>query len=115
MEINATLQCVPELGFGHFPEPGKSSLCPRIPMRTEFSIVLPPKLNIFKVSLRSKYSKQTLYADLCPTQFILLNSTTIKSLTNIANRDAPHNVIILRLVPSPFILKKIEAKFKFEI
>ena len=73
MEINATLQCVPQLGSGHFPEPGKSSLCPRIPMRTEFTIVLPPKPNVYKVSLRSKYSKQTLYAGLCPTQFILLN------------------------------------------
>jgi hypothetical protein len=41
----------------------------------------------------------------CPTQFILLNSTTIICLRNIANREAPHNVNILRLVTSPLILK----------
>ena len=66
MEITATLQRVPQLGYGPFPEPGKSSSWPRIPLKTEFSIVLPPKPTAYKVSLPSNYSKQILYADHMP-------------------------------------------------
>lgn len=75
MEITATLQRVPQLGYGPFPEPGKSSSWPRIPLKTEFSIVLPPK-PLFLLIILSKSCTLTI----CPTQFILLNSTTPQML-----------------------------------
>ena len=55
MDIKATLQCEPQLGSGPLPEPGNSSSRPRIPLKTDFNIVLlSPKSTAYKVSLLSK-------------------------------------------------------------